>query len=145
MFPSHSIPAHCDRANWTKWEKCSLNRILLCVIVDASHIDPGGFFSVKILHKDNFFSPAHDGNRLLSLEIFCLLLLMSHCLLHQHQFYGHLWQENKCFSQSVVFDCRTSIAYFLALCRRAPCTADSLGRPMPNTPLQEAYKVKLGV
>ena len=89
------------------------------------------------------FLPAHDRHCLLSLEVLGLLLLMGHSLFHQHQLYGDLWQENNdLLSQELS---QTSIAYFLALCSRAPCTAVNLGRPMPSTPLIKKHSVRKAV
>lgn len=67
VFARHRVPAHGDGANGAEGKEGLLDGILPHVVVDTTHVDT-----------------AHHGDRLLSLKVLCLLLLVGQGLLHQH-------------------------------------------------------------
>ena len=139
VFASHSVPTHCDRTNRSKRQKRRLYRVFLGVVVDAANIDPERDFALKIEFQRRIK--------------FHLLMIDTACCRCRY-FVCCCWWAIVCFIKTSFIDTwevknllskfvatrpllvtPTSIAYFLALWSRAPCSTDNLGRPIPKTPL----------
>ena len=142
VFASHSVPTHCDRTNWSKRQKRRLYRVFLGVVVDAANIDPERDFAFKMefQRRIKFHLLMIDTACCRCRYFVCCCWWAIVCFIKTS--FIDTWEERNLFLRFVTIGqllvavaTPTSIAYFLALWSRAPCSTDSLGRPIPKTPL----------